>query len=396
MCGIVGVAVKMKNGFTKKTEDCFFDMLFADTLRGDDSTGVVYIENDNAFGILKECTPAYYSTIKDEPELKAMWTRGKAYIGHNRKKTVGANSDENSHPFVVDGKFAMVHNGTLYNHKSLADTTVDSEALTIHLSKVLNKGYTKEKLEEALGKVYGAYAIAAYSQETNSIYLTRNKERPLALLETDEGWLWASEGLMAYWIAARNGIDLKDKSLVFIPENCLVTINLDTNKVTMEDYVPKKAILVTQVATTPITRIPVSGNTTTKGMGVKTKPELSKSSFKRFKKRYLNQRIEMYIDDYVEVNFPKTIDEGETDVILLGDNVDLFPFAHTIRCTVDIFDVVTNSRDIFGLMVSGTVVDMLYETDRGNVTVVLTDVKRVPFSFTSTQNETSTSLHAVH
>ena len=32
---------------------------------------------------------------------------------------------------------------------------------------LLNKDYTKEKLEESLGKVNGAYAVVAYSQETD-------------------------------------------------------------------------------------------------------------------------------------------------------------------------------------------------------------------------------------
>jgi len=395
MCGIVGMVVKMKNGFTKKTEDTFFDMLFADTLRGEDSTGVIYVENDNAFGIIKEAVPAYYSCIKDDTAIKDMWSRGKAYIGHNRKKTVGANSDENSHPFVVDGKFAMVHNGTLHNHKALADTTVDSEALAIHLSKVLNKDYTKENFEAAIGKVYGAYAIAAYSQETNKVYLTRNKDRPLSIIETDDGWIWASEGLMAYWIAARNGIDLKDKNLMSIPENCLVTIDLATNEMVMEDYVPKKATPVFpvthKVQSTPTTQILTP---TTKGVGGKRKPELSKSSFKRIKKRWVGQHLEMCIDDYVEKNFPLTIMEGETEVIVLGGNEGEFSFEHIIRGVIDINDLAPHVVELAGLYVSGLVVDMIYETDRGNVTFVLSDIKLIPFSIS--KNETSTSLHTVH
>lgn len=243
MCGIVGVVPRGSFGFDKKTEDSFYQMLFCDTLRGDDSTGVIMVENTSGFGIMKEGYSAPYvlDSIQMSELGKAMYPRGKALIGHNRKKTIGIGSDENAHPFVVKGEFAMVHNGTLTNHKELADTVVDSEALAIHLEPVLNGTWDLTKFEEAIGKVRGAFAIAAYSQNNHQVYLLRNDQRPLSFVDTPEGFFWASEMGLLYWILGRNGVTLKNHEPVVVKENCLYKIDLDTNKVEVISYVPKKS-----------------------------------------------------------------------------------------------------------------------------------------------------------
>lgn len=397
MCGIVGLVIKASNGFTKKTEDSFFDMLYVDTIRGDDSTGVVYIENDASFGYMKEANAATWCAcvMQNDAAVKGMWSRGKAYIGHNRKKTIGAVSHETAHPFVVDGKFAMVHNGTLYNHKALADTLVDSEALTIHLSKVLNKDYSKAKLEEALGKVNGAYAIAAFNQETNKVYLTRNKERPLAIIETDEGWFWASEGNMLYWILARNGIDWKQNKVMNLKENCLYTIDLDTNTLTTEDYVPKKA-------TPPVTNKVIGGPKVTATVTKAHTPvltsigsKLSKNEFKRIKRKYMGSSLLIYATDYLEKNFPKTLADGENEVIILGD-CEVFKFDHSVQAEFDIYDTVPGVNDLTDCYYSGRVADMTFEKTRGYVMVTLDQLRMIPPSLKKVKYETPVAPLALH
>ena len=402
MCGIVGMALKANNGLTKNTEDFFYEALFVDTLRGEDSTGIIYIENDASFGIMKEANSATWcaDAMKNSTELRGMWSRGKALIGHNRKKTVGDVSDETAHPFVVDGKFAMVHNGTLYNHKLLANTVVDSEALTIHLSKVLNKDYTKEKLEEALGKVNGAYAIAAFNQDTNKVYLTRNKERPLHIIETNTGWFWASEGLMLYWILHRNNIYWGDNKVTAVKENSLVTIDLETNTLTVEDYVPKKATPVMPVHTkttafhgnntTPTQATSLTTTTTTKN------PKLSKNEFKRIKRRYLGVEVPFFCSDWLENNFPRSVAEGEVDVVLLGE-CEQFLFDHTIQAEFDINDCVPGTVDLTEHVYRGKIVEMQFDQARGTVSLFLSKVVMIPPSRKTFTNETTTtSPYALH
>lgn len=393
MCGIVGIAVKAKNGFTKQTEDSFFDLLFADTLRGDDSTGIIYVENNASFGIMKEASSGSWfapSAAQDET-LSGMYSRGKAYIGHNRAATKGAVSDENAHPFVVDNTFAMVHNGTLLSHKELADTTVDSEALAIHLSKVLIKDFDKVKFEEAIGKVNGAFAIAAYNQEANQIYLTRNSQRPLCLFELDDCWMWASEGLMLPWIANRNSVDIKNKQLMPIKEHQLVIIDLDTNIITMEDYVPKKAKPpATQTGgQLKITHTPTITKT------FKTLPQgaVSKNEFKRLRKRHLQSVITFWVDDYLEKAFPRTIADGEKEVNLLGQCEEL-DFAHTVSALFDIYEAAPGTG-LTEELYTGRITDMVYSR-RGLVSVIVSQATQTPKSKVRKIHETPAHLHAVH
>lgn len=369
MCGIVGVATKALNGFDKKTEDAFYQMLYADALRGDDSTGVVFIEKDTSFGIMKDAYSSAYITndFRESKMGKKMWTQGKALIGHNRKKTSGAISEVNAHPFVVDEKFAMVHNGTLYNHEALAKTDVDSEALAIHLSKVLTPDFELDKFEAAIGKVYGAYAIAAYNQDTNRIYLTHNGQRPLSYIETPEGFFWASEAPMLWWIALRVGLTLKDVKINHIKENTLVIINLNSNSVTTLDYVPKKA-------TPPVTTTTKTGGTVTT-YSAKTKPtvnRISKNAFKLAKRNWLGKPLRFWVDDYLEKNFPRTIADGETIVSLMGET-EMFVADHTVIAEFDLDKLPSLSSAIIDQLYIGVVGDMTFNKRTGLVTFYMLD-----------------------
>ena len=387
MCGIVGVVPRGSFGFDKKTEDSFYQMLFCDTLRGDDSTGVIMVENTSGFGIMKEGYSAPYvlDSIQMSELGKAMYPRGKALIGHNRKKTIGIGSDENAHPFVVKGEFAMVHNGTLTNHKELADTVVDSEALAIHLEPVLNGTWDLTKFEEAIGKVRGAFAIAAYSQNNHQVYLLRNDQRPLSFVDTPEGFFWASEMGLLYWILGRNGVTLKNHEPVVVKENCLYKIDLDTNKVEVISYVPKKAIPVTH----SVTGTPKTVYTRVGGTRPGTN-RISKNAFKAAKKRWFGALTDFWVDDFIEKDFPKTIAQGASDVLLMGD-IDEFTFDHVVQAEFDLNDL-HPKESFLNCLYYGRVTDMEYDKATGMVTIRLGDVKKVSAS-KRVKHENQPALH---
>lgn len=386
MCGIVGAIVNFHNGFNNSAESLFYELLFADTVRGDDSTGMIFIENDSSFGIMKDAYPAPYVIPEFEKSDmgKRVISKGKALIGHNRKATVGSVNNATAHPFVVGDSFAMVHNGTLRNHKDLADTVVDSEALAIHLSKVLVEDFDKLKFEEEIGKVNGAFAIAAYNQDCHKIFLTRNHERPLSYISTPLGVFFASEANMLVWVCARNGIDMTKSEIHAVKTHELVTIDLDTNKVTTLEYTPKKA---TPVITTVVTG---KGMVVT-GAGAKSK-SLSKSQYKYMRSHWMGKRIPFYVDDYIEKDFPKTVAEGAYVVNLMGES-DEFSCDHDVYGTFDLTDIPTGSHKFVDCMYTGVISEMGYNKITGNITFTVDQVRQVPSPILSITYENQPTVH---
>ena len=390
MCGIVGSIVKAHNGFTKATEDVFYQMLYANALRGDDSTGVIFVENNSSFGIMKEAYASGYvlEELKSSTMGKKTWTKGKALIGHNRKATVGVVADTTAHPFVVDDTFAMVHNGTLRNHKALADTVVDSEALAIHLSKVLVENFVVEDFEEAIGKVQGAYALAAYSQEADKVFLTRNSERPLAYIDTNEGFFFASEIAMLFWICDRNGIKMGDNAPVWLKADELLTYDLSKNTFTLLNYLPKKATPVT-----PTTA--VIGNMRKIGQGGQatyTDKSVSKSAFKQMRNHWTGKKLEFYADDYIERDFPNTVAEGSHEVNLMGE-CDSFTCSHMVYGEFDLYDLPPGDTNLIDCLYSGLVSEMSYNKATGSVSFILTAIKKVPTPLLSLTYENKSTVH---
>jgi glucosamine 6-phosphate synthetase-like amidotransferase/phosphosugar isomerase protein len=382
MCGIVGMVLKHNTGLTKQTEDVFDQLLYVNTLRGEDSTGIIAVEKDTTFHIAKDASAAHWFTpmYKETKVSKDMWNKGKAVIGHNRKKTVGKIEDASAHPFVVNDEFAMVHNGTLYNHNALAKTDVDSEALSIVLAEAFKEEDYKEAVEETLGKVSGAYAVAMYDQRHNKVRLLRNKERPLCLVETTSAWYFASEAGMLYWILGRNGALSKDSKVELIPEHTLIEFDLDKSTESREELVPKKPL--------PPTKSTAGTGAKTTGMHSKTifpkKQEgLSKNMFKRFRNRILQTKIEWWCEDLVEVNFPKLEADGETLFFVMGVNDDL-SVPHIVRAEVDYKALgFTEADDMLNQLWSGVVNDVTYDKRAKQMTISLENAQPLPISHRS-------------
>lgn len=381
MCGIVGVIAKSKNGFFKRHTDIFFQLLRVDELRGEDSTGLVYVENDAGFGILKDASPASWCVdrLSSHAFLKDSMRMGKALLGHNRKATIGRVTDDTAHPFVVNDSFAMVHNGTLRGHKAMKDTEVDSEALAHHLEPLLSAPTLDlGKFEEEIGKVDGAFAIAAYSQNNHKVFLMRNAERPLCFCETDEGFYWSSEFGTLLWILSRNNIDVGKHKIVVVQPHTLIDIDLDTNTVTETAFVPKKAQPRT-VHTTGTGRsegkpVHISSRKTVNGKEV-----LSKNEFKRLRRQWIYTRISFYVDDYVESDFPNTFEKGSRDLLLLGEpDGDQFT-GHNVRTAADVHVVsllgpVDDIEQVMNQVYHGVIRDMEYNKITGEITLYLDKV----------------------
>ena len=191
MCGIVGAITKHTNGFTYPDLKIFETLLFLDTLRGEDSTGVFAVNNLGNVGIAKEATTAE-SFLKTEAWQKYkthLFQNGWCVVGHNRKATRGKVSDENAHPFWVEDKLVLVHNGSYFgSHDHLKKVEVDSHAIAHTLAE-----HGDLDVEGALKKINAAYALIWYDIDNKKLNVIRNDQRPLHWVETPSCWFFASE-----------------------------------------------------------------------------------------------------------------------------------------------------------------------------------------------------------
>jgi Glutamine amidotransferase domain len=222
MCGIVGLVSSYSNGFTHKEASVFSDLLFLDTVRGFDSTGVFGVTNDGNVSIHKEASHGldFLRTKEYKAFNSDMVTEGKIMVGHNRAATRGTIIDKNAHPFWVDDKIVLVQNGTYKgSHSHLKDTAVDTEAIAHTIAD-------SPSIEEALQKINASYALVWYNAETEELNLIRNSERPLWLAEYyTSGIAFASEANMLRYAFERNDVKLK-KEPVELPAHTLVTFKL--------------------------------------------------------------------------------------------------------------------------------------------------------------------------
>lgn len=210
MCGIVGIITPNSNGFTSDEIKAFTEMLFVDTLRGWDSTGVFVVDKDNDIEILKGAYsgPAFINNAKYKTLMTDAYMRGRMLVGHNRAATRGTVNDKNAHPFWVEDNVVLVQNGTWYgDHKHIKDTEVDSEAIA-HLVHEC-----QEDLPEAFNKINAAYALAWYNRNKKTLYLTRNDDRPLYIgyLKNDT-IMFASEKSTIDFAVSRQKLNLREEA----------------------------------------------------------------------------------------------------------------------------------------------------------------------------------------
>lgn len=197
MCGLVAIINKLNNGFNMPDKDNFADMLYADAIRGMDSTGAFLVDNlgNLSWGKTKHNPVHLFITKEWDNIMDAAYKKGTFLVGHNRKATVGKVTDNTAHPFV-EKNIILVHNGTLTNHKDIGDTEVDSHAIC---KSIANKGHL-----ETIKTLQGAFALIWYDINLKSLFVCRNDKRPLSFVETTSAYYLSSEVGLTKWMLSRN------------------------------------------------------------------------------------------------------------------------------------------------------------------------------------------------
>ena len=222
MCGLVGL---MSSNFLLKHKEVLSCLLYLDTFRGRDSTGVAAIRHNADTLVLKATVPGH--EFVEGPRLfDHLKMNDFVWIGHNRFGTVGKNIKSNAHPFMIldeGGACSVVgaHNGTLKNKYALADHNLfgtDSEAL---FNSIANEG-----LEETIPKIEGAWALTYYDHVQEELRILRNGERPLfyAWEEGHKTLIWASEIWMIKVACSRSDVKIDEDKIYQVNEDTLYRI----------------------------------------------------------------------------------------------------------------------------------------------------------------------------
>ncbi len=199
ICGIIGAA----GDLNAKHEQAMRTLLILDSLRGEDSTGIVCVPKFNNGVKVAKQTGDPFQLFDHKTYDKAMLGTQRAIIGHNRYATTGVISRNNAHPFEHE-TCVGVHNGTLKTKYLLADPgnyQVDSDNIYHHIDK--------HGLHDALKYMDGAWALVWWDKEVDSINFLRNKERPLMMCWSKDAkcLFWASESWMLRVALGRHGIE---------------------------------------------------------------------------------------------------------------------------------------------------------------------------------------------
>ena len=208
MCGIVGIIGK-NSGLYGEADDLFEEMLLVDSIRGMDSTGAFGVTKKNQVTVAKQAVdPGIFFSTNTWKTFKSDINRKcRIVIGHNRKATQGTITSKNAHPFH-DKNLTLVHNGYIANHKLLDHTKeVDSETIITALT-------SQEDYVKGLEKLFGAFAIVWYNHKKKTLYMTRNAERPLYYVHTNEYLFIASEGDMLKWLLKRRNFTFEEPRLI--------------------------------------------------------------------------------------------------------------------------------------------------------------------------------------
>jgi hypothetical protein len=242
MCGIAGVIVASQNGFSNDELGILHGNMFANQLRGWDSTGMFGVSKDNEVQWMK--TVGDYSEFRDsklwknkEDGLKNfLWNKGRIAIGHGRAATVGKITADNAHPFEVsrdDGsKIILVHNGTLDGRQTLPnfyDFSVDSNWIADCI--------VKHGAEEALSQINGAMALVWYDTKDRTLNMYRNDQRPLHFIITRKNFDQESADMIVInsvpeplrWLFDKNKLFFvpPDNSVLYFVPNEHYIISLD-------------------------------------------------------------------------------------------------------------------------------------------------------------------------
>jgi amidophosphoribosyltransferase len=194
MCGVFGIRSESRD----VSRLAYFG-LFALQHRGQESAGIA-VSDGGRLTVVREM--GLVAHVFNEQQLQAL--PGEIAIGHTRYSTTGANRWTNAQPLVHHGRtrtVALGHNGNLVNVEELREELVadgvrlssgsDSEVIAALVAR--DPAPLVEAVASTMGRLEGAYSVAALSEGSLVAFRDPFGFRPLVLGRLGEDWVVASE-----------------------------------------------------------------------------------------------------------------------------------------------------------------------------------------------------------
>lgn len=197
MCAIFGL-IDYGKVFTAVQRECFMNVLATECeLRGTDATGFAF-NSGGKLRIYKRPVAAHEISLKLSEDANII-------LGHTRMATQGdCKKNYNNHPFFGEGsdtKFALAHNGIIYNdHKIACDMKLPKSRIEtdsyVAVQLLERSGELSEKsLAEMAEKINGPFVFTVLDERNNSYFV--KGDNPLALYHFAEGfYAYASTELL--------------------------------------------------------------------------------------------------------------------------------------------------------------------------------------------------------
>jgi hypothetical protein len=217
MCGNVGFVNSSTYAATYYPDELLLKfLLYVDTIRGFDSTGVGVIYSNlgsqgNEIEVYKKAMPGYDFVEMSSFKQLMNKPRRVGVIGHNRAATMGKVNTHSAHPFTY-GDITLAHNGTLTSMYELdGDMTIDSERIAYTM------GTSGKSPKEVIELLKGAYALVWYDKGKNTLNFARNEDRTLfyAFAKGYTKLIWASEAWMLNAASSKCNIPLDDNGAIY-------------------------------------------------------------------------------------------------------------------------------------------------------------------------------------
>ncbi len=197
MCAIFGL-IDYKKVFSAAQRECFINVLATECeIRGTDATGFAF-NSGGKLRIYKRPVAAHELSLRLSEDANVI-------LGHTRMATQGDQKfNYNNHPFfgkVRNTKFALAHNGIIYNDDKLRKDLQISESYIetdsyVAVQMIEKSGELSEKsLAKMVEKINGPFVFTVLDENNNSYFI--RGDNPLALYHFKEGfYVYASTDMI--------------------------------------------------------------------------------------------------------------------------------------------------------------------------------------------------------